>query len=74
MITTSTWQLIVTSGDYRVIAKALDCEEYLVKNLSKWPWSLSFCQCVFLEKRQLQKVSWRQIVCTRNRWWLFPGL
>jgi len=26
-----------------LIAKALDCEEYLVTNLLKWPWSLSLC-------------------------------
>jgi len=28
----------------------------------------------FLEKRQLRKVSWRRIVCMRNRWWLSPGV
>jgi len=29
-ITTSTWQLIVTPAHYAEIAKALDCEEYLI--------------------------------------------
>jgi len=32
---TSISQLIVTSAHYTVIAKALDCEEYLVTNLLK---------------------------------------
>jgi len=34
-ITTSTSQLIVTSAHYMLIAKVLDCEEYLVTNLLK---------------------------------------
>jgi len=39
-ITTSTSQLIVTLAHYTVIANAFDCEEYLVTNLLKWPWTL----------------------------------
>jgi len=50
-ITTSTSQLIVTSAHYTVIAKALDCEEYLVTNLLKWSWSLWLCQCMLFEKK-----------------------
>jgi len=45
-ITTSTSQQIVMSAHYTVIAKASDYEEFLVTNLSKWPRSLSLCQCV----------------------------
>ena len=40
-ITTSTSQIIVTSVHYTVIAKALDCEEYLATNLLKWPYPMS---------------------------------
>ena len=36
-ITTRTSQLIVTSAHYTVIAKASDCEEFLVTNLLKRP-------------------------------------
>ena len=49
-ITTSTSQIIVSSSHYTVIAKALHCEEYLVNNLLKWPWSLTLFQCVLLKK------------------------
>jgi len=55
MITTSTSQLIVSSGHYTTIAKALDCEEHLVTNLSKWPWSLPLCQCVLSGKKTVTK-------------------
>ena len=68
-ITTSTSQLIVTSAH----CTAIDCKEYLLTILLKWP---GFCHSVnvwFLKKRQLRKVSWHRIYCTRNRWWLSPG-
>ena len=58
LTTTSTSQLIVTSAHYTIIVKAFDCEEYLVANLLKWPWSLSVCT---LENSQLRKASWRRI-------------
>jgi len=43
------------SAHYTLIAKALDCEEYLQTNLLKWPWSLSLCQCAFFEKKSATK-------------------
>ena len=65
-ITTSTSQLIITSVHYTVIAKELDCEDYLITNLWKWPWSLSLCQCVLLEKSQLETVSWRRFLHAKS--------
>jgi len=44
-----------------IMATALDCEEYLVTNLLKWPWSLSLRECVLFEKSKLRKVSWRRV-------------
>jgi len=69
MISTRTSQLIVTSAHYTVIAKALDCEEYLVTNLLKIPWPLSLYEGVLFEKSQLRKVSWRRIFCTHMSGW-----
>ena len=72
-ITTSTSQLIVTSVHYTAIAKTLDCKEYLVTILLKWP---GFCHSVnvcFSKKCQLWKVWWCRFFCTWNRWWLSPG-
>jgi len=40
-------QLIVTSAHYTVIAKALDCEEYLVTDLLKRP---GLCHSAFWKK------------------------
>jgi len=71
-ITTSSSQLIVTSAHYTVIAKASDCEEFLVTNLSKWSWSLSLCQCVLFEKKSATKSFKTPRFCRWNHW-LFPG-
>jgi len=55
------------------LQQALTCEEHLVTNLLKWPWSLSLCQCVLLEKKSSTKSLMTPHFFTRNRWWLSSG-